>query len=159
MTETVELPDEAEIPDVEEAPLREFDERWKQPFEGLLYLGALQKTFEIWGHSFSIRTLRTDEYLIVPLLIKDWEGTIGFERAYATAIVALATELVDGAPLPLPFEEVPGKPLLWAQGRFDHVKGRWFDPVVDAVYSEYLALENDVRRTLEALGESSAPTA
>ena len=35
---------------------REFDPRHKEPFTGLLFVGALTDEFELWGHRFVIAT-------------------------------------------------------------------------------------------------------
>lgn len=136
----------------EESP--EFDPRYVEPFEGLIYLGALTKEFEWLGHKFVIRTLTTNEMLIVPLVIKKWEGTIGHARAYGACMVALATVSIDGQSLPTPVEssEVGHT---WAIHRFNHVTGRWFPYTIDKVYSEYLALEAQALETVEAMGKHS----
>jgi hypothetical protein len=131
----------------------EFDPRYAEPFEGLLYIGALTKEFEWLGHTFVIRTLTTNEILIVPLIIKKWEGTIGAARAYGACMVALATISVDGQSLPTPVETSPiGHE--WALQRFNHVTGRWFPYTIDRVYSEYLELESEAVKTVEAMGNA-----
>jgi hypothetical protein len=142
-------------PEVEETDSEppEFDHRYVEPFEGLMYLGALTKEFEWLGHKFVIRTLTTNEMLIVPLVIKQWENTIGHARAYAACMVALATVTVDGQHLPTPVESSDiGH--AWAIQRFNHVTGRWFPYTIDKVYSEYLELEAEASKTVEAMGNA-----
>ena len=53
-TEDEVLEDEAAL--VAE-PVQKFDERCREPFEGLLFLGALQREFDYIGHKFVIRSL------------------------------------------------------------------------------------------------------
>jgi len=130
-----------------------FDERYSEPFNGLLYIGALTKEFEWLGHKFVIRTLTTNEMLIVPLVIKQWEGTIGHARAYGACMVALATESVDGESLPTPVE-TSSIGHAWATQRFNHVVSRWFPYTIDKVYSEYLELEAQAAETVEAMGNA-----
>lgn len=138
--------DEADVSITAEA----FDERHREPFLGLAYLGALSKTFTYAGHEFRIRTLTTDEVLAVALITKDYEGTIGENRAYVTAVVAMAVESVDGEALPYPYKEAVGNE--WAEMRFNWVKGKWFTYTVDHVYEQYLLLEGKVREVLSAMG-------
>lgn len=134
-------------------PAVAFDERHKEPFLGLAYLGALSKTFMWAGHEFRIRTLTTSEILIVASITARYEGTLAANRAYSAAVVALATESVDGEPLPFPYKESVG--IEWAEQRFNYVTGQWFNFTIDAVYGEYLALESKVREVMTAMGNLS----
>lgn len=140
-------------PDVSGADLPEFDERHKEAFQGLLYLGALTKQFRWLGHTFVIRTLLTDELLMVGQIIKEYEGTVSSTRAYTTAMVAMCTTSVDGEHLPYPYKDGPD--LDFAIDRFKYVGRNWYPFTIDQVYNEYLALEEKVREVLEAMGEAS----
>lgn len=137
----------------EEAPLPSFDPKHRQDFQGLLYLGALTKTVDLYGHEFEIRTLNTDEILQVGLFIKDFNDTIATGKAYATAVVAASVVNVDGRPLPKPYSddtEVGDTPL---RHRF-RVVNQWYPHVIDVLYSEYLALEGRAAEVFEALGKA-----
>lgn len=135
--------------DTDPEPLGPFDERYKEPFEGLMFLGALQASFDFIGHRFVIRTLTTDETLAVGMITKEYEETIGAQRAYATALVALCIQSIDGKQLPSPIG-LDDNNYAWAFERFNYVKARWFPYVVDNVYDRYLQLES---KTLEVLQE------
>lgn len=145
---TTETIDEA----LEDLP--SFDERYIEEFNGLMYLGALVKTFEWVGHTFTIRTLMSDDYLAVGVLTKDYAGTIAEGRAYTTAVVAMALQSVDGQPLPTPVGSHDST-YAWAFQRFNWVKARLFPPVVDTVYGEFLVLEAKAKRVLDAMGKAS----
>lgn len=135
-------------------PAVAFDERHKEPFNGLMYLGALTKTFTWAGHEFHIRTLTTQEVLIVAKLTAEFRGSIAEDRAYVSAVVALATQSVDRQPLPFPYKESQiGHE--WAEQRFNYVTGTWFAYTIDAVYGEYLALEGKAREVANAMGNRS----
>jgi hypothetical protein len=125
-----------------------FDERYKQPFHGLAYLGALTNTFEWLGHKFVIRTLTADEELAVALLIKEWEGTIGAQRAYVMAVGALSCVSIDNDALPTPVTDVPG--YAWAFQKFNYAKGRWYHYTFDKIYEQY-----QVRKVLDEMGKAS----
>lgn len=131
---------------------------WQQDFHGLLKLGYLTSTFDWCGHRFVIKTLRTSDILVSAMLIKEWQDTIGGSKAYATSMVALCTELVDGRPLPIPLGEDPANPMAWAHQRFNYVQ-QWFPWTIDAVLNEYNTLERRVIEVIRQMGKGSAPTA
>lgn len=131
-----------------------FDERYKDDFDGLAFLGALEARFSYIGHQFHIRTLTTDELLAVARIVKDYEGTIGDTKAYATAMVALSVVTVDGKGLPVPHEE-SSVDYAWAYARFDYVKARWFPFTIDFLYDRYLLLEERVRQVLIQMTEQA----
>lgn len=135
----------------EEAPLPSFDPKHRQDFQGLVYLGALTKTVELYGHDFEIRTLNTDEILQVGLFIKDYNDSIATGKAYATAVVAASVVTVDGAPLPKPYQDEPGDTPLRHKFR---VVNQWYPHVIDVLYSEYLALEARAQEVFDALGKA-----
>jgi hypothetical protein len=142
--------------DAQGQSLPSFDQRYVQDFEGLLYLGALTKSFDWLGHAFVIRTLTQDEVLTVPLLIKPWAGTIGEQKAYVSAIVALCVVSVDSKELPMPVGDGQGE-FAWAHQRFAYAKANWFQYTIDMVYSEYLALEAKAQAVIEAMEKASGP--
>lgn len=131
-----------------------FDPRYKEDFEGLAFLGALEARFSFIGHRFHIRTLATYELLAVGKIVKGYEGEIGATKAYATAMVALATVSVDGVGLPIPIGE-SGNDLAWAFERFDFVAAKWWPFTIDYVYERILLLENRVESVLIEMSEQA----
>jgi hypothetical protein len=136
--------------------LPSFDLRYVDDFEGLLYLGALTKSFKWLGHNFVIRTLSQDEVLTAPILIKPWSGTIGEAKAYATATAAICVVSVDDKELPLPVGAGAGD-YAWAFQRFNYAKANWFQFTIDKIYGEYLVLENRASAVIEAMEKASGP--
>lgn len=137
-----------------EAPtLPEFDQKVRDPFTGLLYLGSLQDKFEWGGHSFTIRTLRSGELADVALAIKKYAGTDGEMKAYQAAVAAAALLDIDGQGLPLP------TPIRTDEKEFDrrfaYIMTNWFPPTLDAIYERYITLELTVRQVVEAMGNRS----
>jgi hypothetical protein len=145
-------PEDTPTADGQTSPDAIFDDRWKDAFHGLAYLGAASRTFEWLGHKFVIRTLTDDEELAIAQIIKDWDGTVAHQRAYMTAIAAMCTETIDGQGLPSPIGEGPGYG--WVLDRFNFVKARWFKYTIDKVYEQYLVLESEVRAVLEEMGKA-----
>lgn len=167
MTENPSLSgfDRDEVPTPEDTPAADgqvpeaalFDDRWKDAFHGLAYLGAASWSFEWLGHKFVIRTLTDDEELAIAKIIKEWEGTVGYDRAYRTAVAALCTVTIDkqGMPTPVVDEDEPG--YAWAIHKFNYAKARWFKYTIDKIYEQYLVLESEVREVLLQMGKAYGP--
>lgn len=153
-SEATQIPQGTPLGDGDDTPNETgpFDPRYKEDFEGLAFLGALEARFSYIGHRFHIRTLTVNEILAVAQVMKEHVGTVGEMRAHATAMVALSVVSVDGIGLPAPFEE-GGSEYAWAQQRFDYVKAKWFPFTVDYVYERYLLLEARVNQVLAEMAE------
>jgi len=132
----------------QELNLVSFPEEWKKEFEGLLYLGHLEKEVtSIPFHSFVVRTLTVNEKLQISLLTKDFVDSIGYGRAYRAAVVAAGLHSVDGRPL------VPAATSINVlRQKYDYVTNGWYDPVIDILYAEIDALEGKVLTVLQELG-------
>jgi len=125
-----------------------FPEKWKQEFEGLLYLGYLQKeVLDIPFHKFVVRTLTINEKLEISLLTKEYVDTLGYGRAYRAAVVAAGLETVDGRTL-LP--AVKGTNVL--RQKFEYIINSWYDAVIDILFKQIDELEGQVLIVLQELG-------
>lgn len=153
---TADVADQGEV-EQDEEELPEFDPRFREEFDGLLFLGFLRDTFTWAGHTFQIRTMRVDELLEVALVSRPYVGTLGEAKGYQSAVVAAVVERVDGKPMPMPITNEPSDTPLKA--RFDFVLRSWFPPVIDVIYDRYMALEDKARQVLDAMGKVSAPMA
>lgn len=130
----------------------EFDERYKKPFEGLIYLGHLEETFVIWGHSFRIVTPSRMERLQAGELHAPYVGTLSAELAYETVLVAAFLSDVDGHELPRPVLTDPKENAV--RDRFRWVAENLKEPVINRVYEHVLLLDRKVREVMEAMGEA-----
>lgn len=149
--------DPSTLRDDEGNVLPTFDPKHAEPFKGLLYLGALADNFDWLGHTFDIRTLRDGEKLAVATIIKPYVDTMGADRAYADAMVAMCITGVDGDDLPIPIGETK-RAHEWGHQRFQYVKDSWYSSTIDVVFSRYLMLEDLANQVLVAMGKASAPT-
>jgi hypothetical protein len=139
----------------EDDSLPEFNPDVRQPFQGLLYLGALEKEFYWSGHRFKIKTLTQGELLEVGLITREYQGTLGDSKAYVTAFVAASIVSVDGHRLssPLgPFESA-------LAANFEYIRDSWYPWVIDAIYNQCLELESRVNDIIEAMGKVPPPSA
>jgi hypothetical protein len=127
---------------------------WQEDFTGLLQLGALRGWFDWCGHRIMLKTLTTDEELLVAQLIREFEGGMGGMKAYATATSALAVEAIDHQPMPAPLGEHPNQTYKWALERFNYAR-RWYPPTIDAILDAYLQLETRQRQVMTSLGKAS----
>ena len=132
-------------------PPPEFDSRYREEFEGLLYLGKLNHRFSWAGHRFVIRTLTSGDITEIGLLHKPYRDTVGETKAYQALVVAACIETVDGKALPLPITNQAEDTML--VNRFEYVLRVWFPPTLDAVYEQYLILETKVEEALKAMGK------
>lgn len=137
----------------EKPPLPEFDPKHREPFEGLLYLGRLQKTFSKWGHTFVIRTLTTEQLAEIGLIVKPYEGTNVENAVYQSAVVAASVQSVDGRPLPGTIEIDRSSELTLV--RYPYVLKNWMPSVREVVWQEIFTLELESRQVLEAMGKAS----
>lgn len=131
----------------------EFDPRCREDFEGLLYIGALTAKFSWLGHTFVIRTLKTDEVIEIGLLTKDYLSTDAWGKAYQAAVLGASVLTVDGKEPPLPLTAEKDDTLL--RTRMEYVMRSWFPPTLDAVYERYGRLEVKAREVIAAMGNRS----
>lgn len=136
-------------------PPSAFPDEVKLPFQGMLFIGELRKTFEWFGHTFTIRTLKTNELLEVGMITSRFLNTLGESRAYSTAVVAACLETVDGSALPIPVIRGQND----VEYRFTWATTNLYPPVIDAVYGQYKLLEDDVDGLIEAMGKAGGSTA
>jgi hypothetical protein len=109
-----------------------FDDRWKQDFEGLLYLGKLEKEItSIPLHKFVVRTLTVNEQLEVLLITQPYADGIGYARAYKAAVVAAGLVSIDGKEL-IPTDKNSNV----LRQKWDYVTIGWYEPVIDVLYEE-----------------------
>lgn len=133
-------------------PPKAFPDGYKEPFNGLLYLGHLDEEFVIYGHTFRIVTPSQLERLQVGVLHKPYAGTLSTEIAFETVLVAAYLHSIDGQELPKPvLESVKDNGL---QDRYNWVSENLKRPVISKVYERCLALEEQVDEVLDAMGKA-----
>ena len=125
---------------------KSFPEKWKTPFEGLLYLGYLEKEVEIPFHKFVVRTLTSGEKINISLITSDLSDTLGYGRAYRAAVVAAGLSLVDGQKLVVAEKDVD-----ILRQKYHYVTSSWHDPVIDILFEAINELEGQVLTILQEL--------
>jgi hypothetical protein len=136
--------------DDEEVVLPEFDPKYRTPFEGLLFIGKVSRTFKWLGHTFVIRTPRIDEILEIGQLHEPYNTSVADVKAYQTLLLAAIVETVDGQPLPIPISD----DVSLIQSKFDYIKRHWYPWTLDKLYEEYLLLDAGVKAVHDELGKA-----
>lgn len=139
----------------EDDPVEEFtvfDPRHRDAFEGVMWLGHLEDTFEAFGHSFTIKTLTAGEKLAVARLIMDFERSVAYGRAFHAACAAAALLTIDGRPVPVAQRPGPdGNPSVVRQ-KYEWLVGTFYEPVIEVIFAKLDALEAQVLEVLAELG-------
>ncbi len=136
----LEEPVEIELPnEVQEEPLG-------AGVLGLLYVGKLTKSFDYQGHDFVIKTLTMGEELQAALITRDFEDTVEYPRALATAIVGACIETVDGKPI---VTELGPSEDDYLQRKYTFVKNKWYWPTINFVYDRYIELLQEQKEALD----------
>ncbi len=133
--------------------LPEFDKKHREDFTGLLYLGRLDKTFRLFGHTFVVRTLTTEQLAEVGLIHRPYIGSNAENAVYQSAVVAASVQTVDGESLPSSITLDASDDLVSV--RFPYVMKNWMPAVREAVYAECIHLEILSRQVLSKMGKAS----
>lgn len=166
MAATAEPPAPEEQPNVPPTPdpapepseavsegIPEFDPRFREPFTGLLYVGALTKDATVYGHHFTLATPTQTERLQMGPIIQPFAQTPTGELAYMTVLVAAYLTKIDGQDLPKPVLNDPKESAL--ADRFRWVSDNLKRQVIVALFDECLELDKQVDDVLVAMGKAS----
>jgi len=141
-----------EQPEHDDLGPRTFDERHREPFTGLLYLGYLEDDVTIWGHHFRIATPTQREKIQAGALHKPYIDTLASEVAYQTILVGAYLVSIDGQELPRPVTNDPKEN--GVKDRFNWVADNLKGPVIDRLFDRCMILEVQVGKVLRAMGEA-----
>lgn len=152
--EPAQPPESASEPDEKpaEEAVPEFDPKYREPFTGLLYIGALTDSTTLFGHHFTISTPTTTERLQIGQVIAPYQGTVTGELAYQTALVAAYLVSIDGTKLPEPVLSNPKETAL--HDRFRWVTENLRRPVIEELFDWCLRLDSQVEGALSAMGKA-----
>jgi hypothetical protein len=147
-------------PNVEEAEVSEeldeeefnFTEEESELFRTLITVGCISETVDVFGHQIVLRTLNVDEDLQVGLIIKTFNDSLAFQRAYKTLMVAAAVRSVDGVPLIQALSMLDETNANSVQLKFEKMK-EYYPPVIDKLYTELTRIESRVIPLLSRLGK------
>lgn len=150
---TSEPPQQPGPAQVEPDAPAEFDPRHRDLFSGLIYLGYLEETVVLWGHTFRLVTPSRMERLQGGALHQPYLGTLSADLAYETVMVAMFLTKVDGHELPQPVLTDPKENAV--RDRFEWVAQNLREGVIGRLYEQVLLLDQKVLDVLEAMGKAS----
>lgn len=127
----------------------EFDPRYANDVEGLIYLGRLTADSLVYGHRFTLKTLTRGEKLAIGLFVRDYDGAISEADAMQTALLSCAIIAVDGRPLSISLGPTDNTPENTLARNFPILAG-WYDALLEEIYSDYQHL---IIRQAQAFGE------
>lgn len=67
-------------------------------FSSLLTCGRRSKTVTIFDHTVVVETINCDDDLRIGMYVKDYQGSLGEQRAYQVGVVAAGLRSIDGEP-------------------------------------------------------------
>jgi hypothetical protein len=145
-------PEEGPFDDVD----TELDPKIREDFIGLTYLGKLEETCRVAGHTFLLRTPSQVDRLEMGPLHKPYLNTVTTEAAWRQLTVAAYLRRIDSQVAPDPLS-----PSITAlRVRLDWVRENIYsEQVVDRLYDECLLLDSRVRDVIEALDGQGEPSA
>lgn len=117
-----------------------------EAFEGLAYLGSIEREYAFAGHTFVVRTLTEGEIIRAKQLAAAYTDTASRSEASILYIVAASLVKVDGRDFPGPLS--PDYDAIYERGQ---VVRRWYPAVVAYLYERYIELEGTASDTLSAL--------
>ena len=127
-------------------------EEERKTFVDALLIGQKSEVVDIFGHQVLIKTLTVDLELQVAQVLRPWENTIGFPKAYKTANVAASIYEIDSAPFYTPI--LPTDKTEIVSKKFDKLK-EYYPPFVDEIYTKFTDMEQSMVAVLEKLGKSN----
>lgn len=134
----------------------EIDPKIREDFIGLTYLGRLEESCKIAGHTFLLRTPPQPDRLEMGPLHKPYLNTVSTEAAWRVITVAAYLRKIDSQVAPEPLS--PSVTAL--RTRLDWVQTNIYsDHVIERLYDECLLLDGRVREVIESLDGQGEPSA
>jgi len=128
------------IPPEEDSSEDKFDTMAEQDVVGLIFLGFLQRSCDVLGHSFVLRTLTGAEDLAVAQIIDEQPGLASSGKALMYAQVAAALLIVDGKEMAAPLNDSFEQTVATIRKRIAYIL-QWHPTVVDRLFNEYQELQ------------------
>ncbi len=119
-------------------------------FASLLTCGRRSKTITIMDHSVVVQTLCGDDDLRIGMYVKDYQGSLGEQRAYQIGVVAAGIRSIDGKPMVQPLFETEADVL------FDEKVAKvaqMYPTVINKIYRAVMDAEKEFVELATKLGK------
>lgn len=111
----------------------------RKVLEDLIFIGAVKEPITVFGHTWVLETLNSDQQLDVMTVTGNYDTL--------TRIYAIKTEIVARA-----LKEVDGEPLNDLQEKIEFIK-KLQQPVINKLYEEYEKIQTKQNETLKDMNE------
>lgn len=122
-------------------------------FASLMTCGRRSKTIKVMDHTVVVQSLNNDDDLRIGLWLKDYEGSIGEQRAYQVGVAAAGIRSIDGRPVVTTLFAEADLDALFAEKvaivikMYPHATRQIYDAVIEA--------EKEFVKLVETLGKSN----
>lgn len=120
-------------------------------FASLLTCGRRSKTIHFLDHTVVVQTLSCDDDLRIGLYVKDFQGSLGEQRAYQVGVAAAGIRTIDGVPLVTTLYEQAGNDALFQQ-KVDKV-AQMYPTVINRIYRAVMDAEKEFVELATRLGK------
>lgn len=121
-------------------------------FASLLTCGRRSKTIKILDHVVVVETLNCDDDLRIGLFVKEYEGSLGDQRAYQVGVAAAGIRSFDGRPLVTTVYEGVDENALFDE-KVAKIR-KMYPTVVQRIYRAVMDAEKEFVALVERLGKS-----
>jgi hypothetical protein len=122
-------------------------------FASLMTCGRRSKVISVLDHTVVVQTLCCDDDLRIGLYVKDFQGSIGEQRAYQVGVAAAGIRSIDGVPLVQGLYEQAGDDALFDQKVAKVVK--MYPTIVNRIYRAVMDAEKEFVELATKLGKLS----
>lgn len=122
-------------------------------FSSLLTCGRRTKTVKVMDHTVVVQSLNNDDDLRIGLWIKEYQGSLGEQRAYQVGVAAAGIRSIDGKPVVKTLFQEADLDALFAEKvaivikMYPHATRRIYEAVIDA--------EKEFIQLVDTLGKSN----
>lgn len=132
-------------------PITFFSPEIHRPVEGMVYLGAYSKEINFVGHRFTMETIRPHMKYAIGLAMETYRNTLVEPQVWGSMHVGMALTSVDGNPNFCP--PIGDNEVEFVKARLKWItdKSGWWQPTIDYLFGEYLAMEQIVVQAITEL--------
>jgi hypothetical protein len=145
------MPDVVKDADDRIDPVTFFSQEIHQAVTGMIYLGAYSKQIEFVGHRFTMETIRPHMKFAMAIAMEPYRNTLQEPQAWGGMHVAMALTSVDGKKDFCP--PVGDNEVEFVKARLNWLTNKtgWWQPTIDYLFGEYLAMEAVVVQAITEL--------
>ena len=132
-------------------PITFFSPEIHRAVEGMIYLGAYTKEIKFVGHTFTMETIRPHMKYAMAIAMEPYRNTLQEPQVWGAMHVAMALTSVDSNVSFCP--PVGDSEVEFVKARLKWISDDtgWYQPVLDYLFGEYLAMEAVVIQAIQEL--------